>query len=96
MQNAALNYCTLYIVFVWSQLDGGKVEQKNNGISSRQNLMMPQLNEWAETSPNPSAKLIQQLCLTRANKEQGVHSLKLLEYISMLLVQRSIIRSEVV
>ena len=29
------------IVFVWSQLDGGKVEQKNNGISSRQNLMMP-------------------------------------------------------
>ena len=31
----------LIIVFVWSQLDGGKVEQKNNGISSRQNLMMP-------------------------------------------------------
>ena len=30
-----------FIVFVWSQLDGGKVEQKNNGISSRQNLMMP-------------------------------------------------------
>ena len=29
------------IVFVWSQLDGGKVEQKNNGISSHQNLMMP-------------------------------------------------------
>ena len=46
----------LGIVFVWSQLDGGKVEQKNNGISSHQNLMMPQLNEWAETSPNPSAK----------------------------------------
>ena len=30
-----------YIVFVWSQPDGGKVEQKNNGISSRQDLMMP-------------------------------------------------------
>ena len=35
----SLHYYT--IVFVWSQLDGGKVEQKNNGISSRQNLMMP-------------------------------------------------------
>ena len=41
------NCCTMTIqfdvdiVFVWSQLDGGKVEQKNNGISSRQNLMMP-------------------------------------------------------
>ena len=35
MQNAALNYCTLYIVFVWSQLDGGKVELKNNGISAK-------------------------------------------------------------
>ena len=24
-----------FIVFVWSQLDGGKVEQKNNGVGLR-------------------------------------------------------------
>ena len=30
---------------------------------SLQNLMMPKLNRWAETSHNPSAKLIQQLCI---------------------------------
>ena len=33
------------------------------GKGSLQNLMMPKLNEWAETSPNPSAKLIQQLTI---------------------------------
>ena len=35
---------------------------KNNGKGSLQILMMPKLNEWAETSPNPTAKLTQQLC----------------------------------
>ena len=51
------------IVFIWSQHDGGNVEQRYNGKGSLQNLMMPKLNKWAETSPNPSAKLILQLCI---------------------------------
>ena len=36
---------------------------KEQWQGSLQNLMMPKLNEWAETSLNPSAKLIQQLCI---------------------------------
>ena len=37
---------------------------KEQWQGSLQNLMMPKLNRWAETSPNPSAKLIQQLCIS--------------------------------
>ena len=52
-----------FIVFIWSQLDGGKVEQKNNGITSLQTYDAKAKRLWEETSSNPPEKWIQLLCI---------------------------------
>ena len=48
--------CTIYILYLSGlNLMEGKLN-KEQWQGSLQNLMMPKLNRWAETSPNPSAK----------------------------------------